>query len=158
MGTIDKLRSPLRYADPENPPCDSTECLLPASVANDLMIEKMNAKGDATALAAWRSKLDGAIAAHRAERGANQPSQPKGDEMCKCNEKRDALEREREARQKMIADSASAYLTRTAPDDTDDAHADDDKPTTPAPGESREAAARRALINASASAYKTGGR
>lgn len=149
------MRSPMRF-DPENPPCDSTECLLPASVANDLMIEKMNAKGDATAIAAWRSKLDGAIAAHRAVRGANQPSQPKGDEMCKCNEKRDALERERDARQKMIADSANAYRQPTAPDDNE--RADDDKPTTPAPGESREAAARRAMVNASASAYKRGQR
>ena len=148
------MRSPMRF-DPENPPCDSTECILPASVANDLMIEKMNAKGDATAIAAWRSKLDGAIAAHRAARGANQPSQPKGDEMCKCNEKRDALEREREARQKMIADSANAYRQPTAPDDDND-RTDDDKPTTPAPGESREAAARRAMVANSASAYKRG--
>lgn len=152
MGTFDQLRSPVRYADPENPPCDSTECLLPASVANDLMIEKMNAKGDATALAAWRSKLDGAIAAHRAARGANQPSQPKGDEMCKCNEKRDALEREREARQKMIADNASAWRQPHL----DEGTATDDQPNTD--GMTREQIARRNLLRDSRSAHKTGGR
>jgi hypothetical protein len=155
--SYEQLR-PKRAFDPENPPCDDDECILPSSIVYPIMDERMTQGSGPNA--PWRAKIAEAKRQYKAAQSARStnagaPASQNGDTAmgCQCNQKRDALERERAARQQMNTDSANAWRT-PSPDIIDDEQPPNDAATA---GMTREQIARANMQRASRDASKTGG-
>jgi hypothetical protein len=172
MSTIDKLRSPLVIEHDHGPTCDGpngdcSKVIIGRAAADPLIMLKLQAddarrNGNAAEERRLRAEFNrGLAAAQAAARAAAQPIQDRGDRAmgCQCNQKRDALERERAARQKMIVDGANAYRTPAIDADEGHDHADA-QPTAPTTttqtATARELAAKAANAKWSRDAHKTG--
>ena len=172
--SFDKLRPPRVIGDHSQPTCDDDNAcenvILSREAGDRLMMMKLHAdeverNGDRPTALRMRAEMRAQLkiekdaareVARRRPTNAGAPASQNGDVAmgCQCNQKRDAMEREIEARKKMIADSAAAYRTPGA-------NTDDEQPTTPTndaatAGMNREQRARAEMQRASRDASKRG--